>query len=66
MGDWLQVSHPIAQLALAGDPDRRRTDRAILEKEVSTQLSQEAWVGLKTSSKRPSLLARKRWVSRER
>ena len=21
MGDWLQVSHPIAQLALAGDPD---------------------------------------------
>jgi hypothetical protein len=42
----------------------RRTERDILEKKISTQLSQEAWVGVKTNSKRPGLVARKRRVSR--
>src|SRR5262249_38686673 len=44
----------------------RRTERDILEKKISTQLSQEAWVGVNTNSKRPGLVARKRRVSRER
>jgi len=44
----------------------RSAERDILEKKISTQLSQEAWVGVKINSKRPGLVARKRRVSRER